>query len=55
MPRLNYMLTSDVSRKTYSQAVNYPGICCSVYGRFSLVKDKIFHPGISQFLTGLAK
>jgi len=55
MPRLNYMLGGDVSRKTYSPVVNNPDICCSMNGRFTLVKDKIFHASVSQFLTRLAK
>ena len=55
MPRLNYMLAGDVSRKTYSPTVNNPDIPCSVNGHFTLVKDKIFHPSISHFLTRLTE
>ena len=55
MPRLNYMLASDVSRKPYSPPVNYPDIYRLMNGCFALVKNKIFHPSISQFLTRLAK
>ena len=55
MPRLNYMLTGGVSRKTFSPAVHYPGFCYLVNGRFTLVKYEVFHPSISQLLTRLAE